>query len=61
MINKKCNCENEVSGRKLAVPINSIFWKVALAKKCNCLKKYEFLKSRGSEKVAYSKSSFIKK
>ena len=27
MINKNCNCENEGSGRKLAVPIISILWK----------------------------------
>ena len=27
IINKKCWCENEVGSRKLAVPINNIFWK----------------------------------
>ena len=27
MINKKCNCGNEISSQKLAVPLNSTFWK----------------------------------
>ena len=39
MINKKCNCENEVSSRKLAVPL-----KVALAKKYRRPLKVEALK-----------------
>ena len=61
MINKKCNRENEVSSPKRAVPINSISEKVALAKNYNCSEKIGSLKSRGSEKVACSKTNFIKK
>ena len=52
MINKKCNSENNVSSRKLAVLKIASSEKVALAKKYN---KYN------SEKVAYSKTNLIKK
>ena len=33
MINKKCNCENDVNSRKLTVPINSILGKKYLLQK----------------------------
>ena len=45
MINKKCNCENDVNSRKLAVPINGILGKkYLLQKKCNCFEKIGVLK-----------------
>ena len=61
MINRKCNCENEFSIRKLSSPASSE--NIALAKKYNCCEKAGIftLKSRGSEKVTYSKSNFIRK
>ena len=57
MVIKKCNCENEVRSRK---PASSE--KVALVKNITALKKWGYLRrSRGSEKGACSKKSFIKK
>ena len=44
MINRKCNCENEVSRRKLAVLKTASSEKVALAKMYNCFEKVEILK-----------------
>ena len=44
MINKKCNCENEVRSQKLAVPVNSISEEVALAEMYNCFEKIDALK-----------------
>ena len=54
MINKKCNCENEVSGRKLAVPIISILWKSSTCgnKKNRGPYKVEALKKWLYQKVA---------
>ena len=60
MINKKCNCEDEVSNRKLAVLKTASSERVALAIKYY-FETVGFLKRRGYEKVTYSKSSFIKK
>ena len=57
MVIKKCYCEDEVRSRK---PASSE--KVALAKSITALKKWGYLKrSRGSEKGACLKRSFIKK
>ena len=39
MINKKCWSENEVRNRELTVPINSIFWKIAITGMYNCFEK----------------------
>ena len=39
MINIKCNCEDEVSSRKLAFLKTPSFEKLTLAKKYNCFKK----------------------
>ena len=36
MINRKCNCESEVSSRQLAVLKHSIFRKCSSSKKYNC-------------------------
>ena len=61
MINEKCNCEREVSSQNLAFRKTTSSEKVALAKKYDCFEKVRSLKSSGSENVAYSKRSFIKK
>ena len=51
-----CKFENEVSYQKLAVLKIAFSEKVALSKSITALKKWLSLKSRGWEKVAYSKS-----
>ena len=38
------NCENEVSSQKLAVPINSLFWKSGTCEMYNCFEKIGALK-----------------
>ena len=44
MINRTCNCENEVNSRKLAVLKTATFEKVAIAKKYTNFKKIGTLK-----------------
>ena len=62
MINRKHNCENKVSSPKSTILKTASSEKVALAKTyITALIKQGSLKSRGSEKVVYSMSSFIKK
>ena len=43
MINRKCNYENEVSSRKLAVLKTAFSKKLALTKKYNCFEKVGLL------------------
>ena len=57
MIHRKCNCENEVSSKRLAVQKIASSEKVALAKSTDASKNWLSLKNKGSEKVAYSKSN----
>ena len=56
MINIKCNCEDEISSRKLAFLKAPSFEKLTLAKKYNCFKK-----SIDSKKVKLWKSNLHKK
>ena len=59
MINRKCKCENKVNIRKKAVLKTEFSGKVDLVERTTALKKQGSLKSRGSEKIVQSKSSFI--